>query len=59
MKRWTKLLTIPIAMFLLVACGNDDQETTHAEGEESVEVANSTIDTASNEADFCSKLVSS
>lgn len=40
MKRWTKLLMIPTALFLLVACGNDDQETTHAEGEESVEVAN-------------------
>lgn len=39
MKRWTKLTTIPMTVFILIACGNDEQETTQLEVEETVEVA--------------------
>lgn len=38
MKRWVKLLTIPMALSLLMACNNDNQETTQIE-EDMVEVA--------------------
>lgn len=38
MKRWVKLITIPMALSLLMACNNDNQETTQIE-EDMVEVA--------------------